>query len=115
MVKQMDQRLKIILAFGLLFVIAGIFIPALANTGSNFMNMMNGSDMMNHMNDDSMYDGHMPMMHNDHSGMMGMMHDGECNETNMQQYHDICQEYQYNHIYEECIEEYQEYLNSTAQ
>ena len=33
MVKQMDQRLKIILAFGLLFVIAGIFIPALANKG----------------------------------------------------------------------------------
>ena len=80
-------------------------MPAVANSGSYFSNMMNYNGMM---------DGHMGSDHmsGDHDAMM-QMHDGSCNQANMTVNHTNCDYHNSNHTHEECIQDNHQACNTT--
>jgi len=98
----MAKTFNILLAFGLLVLSLGLFLPVLADNGSNFLGMMGSSGMMNHMEDDNMNDDHMSMMGGNHEDMMHMMNVDDCDDQNMAQNHEQCEEVVVDHTYEDC-------------
>lgn len=70
----MNNNIKLLYIFGLVFISLGILIPVVADSGSTFYGMMTGSMGMNHDNSD-----HSTMMDGDHdSDMMDMMNEEDC-------------------------------------